>query len=318
MSFILPKIVIIPFLLLQSGVPNIDRNPRTGEEGIVINYDEAKIPACSLKDPSVMHNGKKVENSKAPWFFIQLTDPQFGMYDSNAGFEKETALYEKAVVSINKLNPDFVVITGDFVNDPNSASQINEFKRITAKVNSKIPVYYTPGNHDLGQNPDEVSIGKYKKNYGSDRFSFKHKGSLFLGFNTSLIKAKLGKSEHDQYNWLANKLKKNRDAQHIVLFCHYPFFNKRVDEPTAYSNIDLGYREKYLDLFRDNHVDALFSGHYHSNSLLNYGQLQLVTTSALGKPLGDSPSGLRIVKVYPDKIDHEYFGLEELPDSVKY
>ena len=32
------------------------------------------------------------ENPKAPWFFIQVTDPQFGMFDSNASFEKETIL----------------------------------------------------------------------------------------------------------------------------------------------------------------------------------------------------------------------------------
>ncbi|MCK7531246.1 MAG: hypothetical protein MZV63_09475 [Marinilabiliales bacterium] len=61
-------------------------------------------------------NAKTVE----PWFFIQITDPQFGMFDNNAGFEKETILYEKAVEKINILKPDFVVITGDFVHNPNS------------------------------------------------------------------------------------------------------------------------------------------------------------------------------------------------------
>lgn len=253
-----------------------------------------------------------------PWFFVQLTDPQFGMFDSNKSFEKETILYEKAVAKINSLNPDFVVITGDFVNDPKSPSQIEKFKRITAKINPKIPVYYTPGNHDLGQNPDETSIKKYKRNFGSDRFSFEHKGSSFIGFNTSLIKAKLEKPEQKQYNWLTKKLNESRKAQHILLFCHYPFFNKTVDEPTAYSNIDLDCREKYLNLFSSNKVNAVFSGHYHNNSLSTYGSMQLVTTSALGKPLGKAPSGIRIVKVYSDKIEHEYFGLDELPDLVKF
>ena len=183
-------------------------------------------------------------NSKAPWFFIQVTDPQFGMFDSNASFEKETILYEKAVAKINSLNPDFVVITGDFVNDSKSFSQINEFKRITAKINRKIPVYYTPGNHDLGQTLDEKSLKEYIKNYGSDKFSFRHKGSSLIGFNSSLIKAKLVKPEQKQYNWLVNKLKESQGASHIILFCHYPFFNKTVDEPTAYSNIDLESRGK--------------------------------------------------------------------------
>jgi len=258
------------------------------------------------------------ENPKAPWFFIQITDPQFGMFDSNASFEKETILYEKAVVKINDLKPDFVVITGDLVNDSKSLFQIKEFKRITAKINPKIPVYFTPGNHDLGQTPDEKSIKEYKKNLGRDQFSFKHKGSSFIGFNSSLIKNKLVKPEQKQYNWLTKRLRKSQEAVHIILFCHYPFFNKTVDEPTAYSNIDLGYREKYLNLFNDNKVNAVFSGHYHNNSLSTYGNMQLVTTSALGKPLGKAPSGMRIVKVYSDRIEHEYFGLKDLPDSIQF
>jgi serine/threonine-protein phosphatase CPPED1 len=254
----------------------------------------------------------------APWFFIQITDTQLGMFENNVGFEKETVLYEKAVAKINILNPDFLVVTGDFVQDSNSASQIIEFRRITAKINPKIPVYYTPGNHDLGQNPDVTSIRKYKKNYGHDRFSFEHKGSSFIGFNSSLIKARLAKPEQKQFNWLTQKLKKSQEALQIILFCHYPFFNKTVDEPTAYSNIDLGLREKYLGLFKYNKVNAIFSGHYHNNSLSTYGNLQLVTTSALGKPLGKAPSGMRIVKIYGDRIEHEYYGLEELPDTVKF
>lgn len=256
------------------------------------------------------------KNQIDPWFFIQLTDPQFGMFSSNAGFEKETVLYEKAVAKMNSLNPDFVVITGDFVNDQNSVAQINEFKRITAKIKPSIPVYYSPGNHDIGQIPNEESLKKYKKNYGSDRFSFRHKGSSFVGFNTGLIKAKFEKSEKVQYLWLVKKLQQSRNAQHIILFTHYPFFNKTVDEPTAYPNIDQEYRKKYLDLFNDNKVKAVLSGHYHNNSLSTYRKVQLVTTSALGKPLGKAPSGFRIIKVYNDKIEHEFFGLEELPDSV--
>ncbi len=256
---------------------------------------------------------KKTSNES--WFFIQLTDPQFGMFDKNASFEKETVLYEKAVAKINNLNPDFVVITGDLVNDQHSVSQINEFKRITAKIKASIPVYYSPGNHDIGQVPTPESLKKFEKNYGSDRFSFKHKGSSLIGFNTGLIKAKLEKPEQEQFNWLSKKLRESRNSQHILLFTHYPFFNKTVDEPTAYSNIDLGLREKYLDLFRNNNVAAVFSGHHHNNGYATYGNVQLVTTSALGKPLGKAPSGFRIINVYNDSIEHQFYGLDELPNK---
>ena len=36
----------------------------------------------------------------APFFFIQLTDPQFGMIAGNAGFEQETANLEFAVATV--------------------------------------------------------------------------------------------------------------------------------------------------------------------------------------------------------------------------
>ena len=105
---------------------------------------------------------------------------------------------------------------------------------------------------------------------------------------------------------------------HIILFCHYPFFIKSFDEPETYSNIGLGDRTKYLDLFSDNKVDAIFSGHLHNNAKANFRKIQLVTTSALGKPLGDAPSGLMIVKVYSNKIDYQYYGLDNVPDSVVF
>jgi 3',5'-cyclic AMP phosphodiesterase CpdA len=256
------------------------------------------------------------KNQNNPWFFIQLTDPQLGMFENNKSFEKETILYEKAIVGINNLQPDFVVITGDFIHDQNSSVQINEFKRITAKINSEIPVYYVPGNHDIGQVPDRHSLKKYKKNYGSDRFSFKHKGSNIIGFNTGFIKAKQKKPEQKQYKWLNKKLK--GDAAHTILFCHYPFFNKNIDEPEAYSNLGIEYREKYLSFFEEHSVDAVFTGHHHNNALNSYGDIELVTTSAAGKPLGDAPSGMRIIKIYEDRIEHEYFGFDKLPDFVKF
>lgn len=257
-------------------------------------------------------------SSQAPWFFIQITDPQFGMFEKNKSFEKETRLYEKAVVSINQLNPDFVVITGDFVHNQKSEVQIEEFKRITSEIKHDIPVYYSPGNHDVGQIPDKHSLKNYRKNYGSDKFSFEHKGAVLIGFNTSLIKAKLAKPEQKQYKWLTKELRQNNGANPVILFCHYPFFNKTIDEPEAYSNIGLEYREKYLQLFEINKVAAVFNGHHHNNGLASYGEVQLVTTSALGKPLGKAPSGMRIIKVYASKIEHEYYGLDELPETIEF
>ncbi len=239
-----------------------------------------------------------------------MTDPQFGMFQNNEGFEKESLLYHLAITKVNEIKPDFVVITGDFVHDGQSWSQLREFRKITKKIDQNIPVYYLPGNHDIGMEPDIKSIRRFERRYGHSNFNFKYKESYFIGINSSLIKADLPKEEGVQLSWITESLKEAESANKVIMFCHYPFFNKVIDEPDAYSNISSVDRLKYLNLFNDNGVDAIFSGHYHKNSLSSFKSIELVTSGPVGKPLGGGSSGLRIIRIYTDRIEHEYLILK--------
>jgi serine/threonine-protein phosphatase CPPED1 len=265
-----------------------------------------------------LNGNSREKNSFHPFFVIQVTDPQFGMIEADKGFGKETELYEKAVKSINKLNPDFIVITGDLVNRKNDLTQIAEFKRITSLIKPEIPVYYSPGNHDIGESPEKPDIDSFIANYGQDRFAFIHNGTLFIGLNSCLIKSNVPEYEQLQYEWLNKKLSKGRSAKHIIIFCHYPFFIKSFDEADSYSNIPKEIREKYLSLFKKKKVNAVFAGHLHNNGSAKSGDLEMITTSSVGKPLGNAPSGIRIIKVYPDRIESSYFGLDEIPETIVF
>jgi hypothetical protein len=46
--------------------------------------------------------------------------------------------------------------------------------------------------------------------------------------------------------------------------------------------------------------------------------MEMVTTSAVGKPLAKAPSGIRIVKVYSDRIESVYYGLDEIPETITF
>ncbi len=254
------------------------------------------------------------KNASADFFFIQMTDPQFGFFEANKSFEKETILYQKAVDEVNRLHPAFVVITGDFVNNGADSMQWAEFDRITAKINPSIKVYYSPGNHDIGQNPTQQRIDAYKKIYGDDKFSFKYKKNRFIGFNSCIIKADVQDLEQKQFEWLAKELRKAKGAKNIVLFCHHPFFTKDPEEEETYSNIAIEKRKKYFELFSKYGVNFVFAGHYHNNAAGSYQSVQMITTSAVGKPLGKAPSGFRIIKFVNGKIEHAYYGLDEIPD----
>jgi 3',5'-cyclic AMP phosphodiesterase CpdA len=255
-------------------------------------------------------------DDKKPFFFIQLTDPQFGFIEENRSIEKESALYQKAVDAINRLKPAFVVITGDLVNDRKNTAQTAEFKRITHMINKDIPVWYSPGNHDIGQSPTQNDIDDFVSMYGHDRFSFRYGGSLFIGLNSCVIKSAPNDFEEEQFHWLKDQLESNKDALHKIIFTHYPFFLKESQEKDEYFNIEGPVRNKYLALFKENQADAVFSGHLHNNASAVYGNLVMTTTSAVGKPLADVPSGLRIVFVYPSKIESRYYSLEEIPSAI--
>jgi 3',5'-cyclic AMP phosphodiesterase CpdA len=73
--------------------------------------------------------------------FVQMSDPQFGMFTRNASFEHETVNLEFAIANANRLKPAFVIVTGDLINDPSSAA---EYKRITARLDPKIRLFSVP------------------------------------------------------------------------------------------------------------------------------------------------------------------------------
>lgn len=260
-------------------------------------------------------SGKPKQEKQEPFFFIQLSDMQMGFISGNKNCDEEIKLYTETVSFINNIHPKFVVITGDFVNNRTDTSQIKLFKKITLLINKKIPVYCIPGNHDMGQKPTKENIDFYFKYYDSDRFNFTYGNIQFTGINSSYINSG-SEQENEQFNWLQESLTNKPVTMRKIVFSHHPFFIKDIDEKDNYSNISLPKRIQYMDLFKKHGVVAVFAGHYHNNAEAFYQGIDMVTTSAVGKQLGSAKPGLRIIKVYPDSITHQYVELSSLPVKV--
>jgi serine/threonine-protein phosphatase CPPED1 len=255
-----------------------------------------------------------------PFFFIQLTDPQFGMFTDNTNFIQETANFEFAVASVNRLRPAFVVITGDLVNKAGDAAQIAEYRRIVKKIDPTIPVYDVAGNHDVENVPTAASIAAYTNLFGPQYYSFKHQDFVGIVLNSCLIHSPQNTAAQlaEQETWLKAELERARDgeARHVVVFQHHPWFLKSADEPDQYFNIPVDRRSRHLALFREFGVRYLFSGHYHRNAFARDGDLEAITTGPVGKPMGGDRSGLRVVIVREDKIEHRYHDFGQLPNRV--
>ena len=123
--------------------------------------------------------------------FVQMSDPQFGMYASVSsysdeeieerrqrgilmrkaqepisGFADETRLYTRAIEKANTLRPDFVVVCGDMIHNTGDNAEIAELFRITDMLDDGIPVHWVSGNHDVGEAPTSESLAFYRENLG--------------------------------------------------------------------------------------------------------------------------------------------------------
>jgi 3',5'-cyclic AMP phosphodiesterase CpdA len=261
---------------------------------------------------------------RGPFFFVQIADTQLGMIESNEGWDQETDLFERAVVAINRLRPRFVIMSGDMVNQPVGgpahAAQAAEFQRIARGIDPAIPLLSVCGNHDLGNCPTPEALAAYRQEFGDDKYSFWVGGVCGVVLNSNLYWDPSGapKEQARQKAWFAQRLKAAREAgaKQLLVFQHHSWFLEKPDEPDQYFTIPRVRRDPALALMREAGVRATFAGHYHRNAHGWDGDLEMITTSAVGQPLGSDPSGLRVVKVFEDRIEHAYYGLDDVPDSV--
>ncbi|HEY1062001.1 MAG TPA: metallophosphoesterase [Daejeonella sp.] len=251
-----------------------------------------------------------------------MADTQFGFFNANKEFSRETVNMEKAIAASNRLKPAFVVICGDLVNKPGDLAQIAEYKRIASKLDPSIKLYSVSGNHDVENVPTPASLELYKQYFGEDRYTFRSGNMLGIIINSSLIKdPSLAPAEAAaQENWLRTNLEiaKKSGAKNIMVFMHHSLFLKDQNEPDEYFNINTERRKMYLELFKQYGVKQVFAGHYHRNSYGKAGDLEMITTGPVGRPLGTDSSGFRIVNVKGNIVDHHYYALDSLPEKLRF
>ena len=270
--------------------------------------------------------------------FVQMADPQFGMYSSVSkfsdadkaerrqrginieytgpvleGLAKETSLFTEAIETANKINPDFVVICGDMVHNSASDEQFQELIRISRLLNEDIKLYWVAGNHDVGDKPTRAGLAQYKEQFGEYNYSFQEENCYFIVLNSSICYDP--GSVPDEWEILISFLEKELQTaasiqqRHKIIFMHHPLYLNDPNEGDNYFVIPSARRAKIIDLITEYDVSAVFTGHLHRNNYKKIGNTELVSTGPVGFPLGEDPSGIRHVRVDDNSLTHEYLGL---------
>ena len=267
--------------------------------------------------------------------FVQMADPQFGMYSSVSkfsdadkaerrqrginieytgpvleGFAKETSLFTEAIETANKINPNFVVICGDMVHNSDSEEQFQELIRISRLLNKDIKLYWVAGNHDVGDKPTQASLNKYKEQFGEYNYSFQEENCYFIVLNSSICYDP--SSVPDEWDSLISFLEKelriaaSSQQRHKIIFMHHPLYLNDPNEGDNYFVIPSERRAKIIDLITEYDVSAVFTGHLHKNNYQKLGGTELVSTGPVGFPIGNDPSGIRHVQLTEHSLTHKY------------
>ena len=276
------------------------------------------------------------------FLFIQMADPQFGMYEhfskltnkeieyirnvkgmnildthNLSGLNFEIENFNKAIDIANSIKPKFVIICGDMINSTEEDDQYQNFIKICNRLSKDIKIYFVPGNHDIdNQEITKDSLENYKKSFGDDQYYFDYNNYRFIVINSNVTfnPYKLPDEWEKQLNFLKTTLKESNSIKNKVVFLHHPLFINSPYEENNFISIHKPHRNILLSLFDIYGVTAVFAGHWHRNSYTKYKNIEIITSGPVGYPLGKDPSGLRIIKASDSKLIHKYYAL----DSTTY
>jgi predicted MPP superfamily phosphohydrolase len=242
---------------------------------------------------------------------VQLCDPQLGF----GGFNNDVVNLEKAVMLINELAPDMVLIAGDMVHEPINEQSISTFLNIITHIES--PVLLAPGNHDMCDAPwDHFSmegLERYYKFYGNDYSKIECKGYCIISANSHLWWTETPQELvklHD--NWLIYELQNAKNnKQPVILLTHIPLFVSSVDENDGYSNIPKTKRKELLNLCEENGVILWLAGHTHTTFRNELRGITFLNGETTSHPFDNRPLGFRLLTLFSDNnFEWEFFPLQ--------
>jgi len=190
--------------------------------------------------------------------------------------------YGDVVGEVELLKPDYVLTVGDmiegYIDDRDGIiKEWDEYDSIMARL--EMPVYYTPGNHDIWS---DLSEEIYRERYFDPYYSIDIEGIhvIFLDNSRTETSANL---EPEQITWLVDDLKQNQNADHIMVFMH---------KPCWFENIADGKPDSLHEILVEYGVGYVFTGHYHEYFVGDYDGIKYTGVGSSGAWTGPGPSGL--------------------------
>ena len=186
-----------------------------------------------------VHNDKLSNNYK----IVLISDLHYGISLNNKQLEKYCN-------EISKLNPDFVVLAGDIVDERTTKEQMQEAIKILGSINTNYGIFYVYGNHDkntYSRNPKYKTyelISELDNNHITILEEFMH------NINDDIVLIGRGYDNRISLDKILERVDENR---FMLVIDHVP--------------------QEY-DNYIDNNVDLLLSGHTHAGQIFPVGFIE--------------------------------------------
>lgn len=214
--------------------------------------------------------------------FVFMADVHY--HDKNGAPQAMDA----AIDTINKLNPDFVMLGGDIIYDglrrseSETMEQVRLFQDKAASIEA--PIYYAIGNHDhFGLYNKEIEeshplYGKrmYEKYFGSRYYSFDHEGWHFVVLDDMVVtdeRKYIGRVDSLQLGWLKRDIEQISDTTPVVIMAHVPLITTLSQwygggTNRNHNRLAIENGDEVLKLFKNKNLRLILQGHIHYYEVL--------------------------------------------------
>jgi 3',5'-cyclic AMP phosphodiesterase CpdA len=189
---------------------------------------------------------------------VQLSDLHFGAHDER--------LVEAVERSVDSLDPDLVVISGDFTQRARTEQFAEACRFLERLQDAGHEVLGVPGNHDVPLY-DVLRrflspLSRYRRFIDDSLCPFVElPGVAVLGINTARsLTFKDGRINQDQVEFIRDTFARTSTEAFRVLVTHHPLFALKVGDEVTRA---IGRQELALDAVQDAGVDLLLAGHNH-------------------------------------------------------
>ncbi len=211
--------------------------------------------------------------TEVPFSFVVIGDTRSGV-DS----------HRRVVERMSQEVPDFVLGTGDMVDEGHNQEQWQQFFDAENRVLRDNVYFPAVGNHDRqgrGRTADTYRAYFSVPENGGDSeryYAFTYATSRFIVLDSNEYSFALT----DQTAWLERELiaaRQDPNIRHVFVVMHHPPFSVSLHG----GNRDL--RERWTPLFEQYQVTAVFSGHDHVYSRAEHNGLRYFISGGGGAPL---------------------------------